>query len=272
MYKLLVIVLIGAIASMSAIADLSPGELEELSVSWSYFRRAVYRDAGSIRIGLRNRGIEDLVISHVEVNGRRIERSEIEPRKPEESEFDILISKYFPSEEKGDDVIWCWVTESNIQPEFCSELVVKFGVAPTGPVTVTIYTETGLSVDVLVEPQPALVSISSIVFSKDLSRCYVYIKSNSEKVHRVARAWIGGKGVTADVRIIGHVINPGSVACIVYDLKKPMDKGMRVYVEVELGDGLERHQLKRQPLSSSSFATYITSSTLSFSDTRPSHA
>jgi len=209
-----------------------------LVTQWCYFRNSVYRDGGSIRIGLKNKSDRAQKVSSVFVNGKELHVVEEPNRQEAQKTWQKNGGKYIPSNTKSGDVMWHWLTRKEIPAGEMTELIIKFYRPPIKPMPIRISTNAG-ELNLTIEPKIAKAGISSVLFSKDRTKVFVYVENRSHEAIELKNIWLDGVEKTRKVRFIAPTITSGSRGCLVLALAKPIPKGRRIYLTVGTKSGLK---------------------------------
>jgi len=217
--------------------DASSVNDENLQVVWQYYRHAVYRDGGSVRIGLQNTGSESITIESVRLGDKKLQVATESNRVQATKIWQEQGAEYIPSHVKAGDVMWWWMTGEEMSPQESAELIVKFYKPPTDTVRINVTTEAGDEIEVFVEPEIAPLAISSVTFTKDLRTVYVYVLNQSDTPFELVRTWLDGVERTKDCRFIGAVVEPGSKGCVLLKMNDALPQGRRISLRVETKAG-----------------------------------
>lgn len=207
-------------------------------VSWNNYEQTVHRDGGSISVGFRNVSKKPVIVSAVYVSERKLSPIVDNNRPKNKKEWRKRGGHYLTPENKAGDVMWHWLTRKEVPAGEMTELIIKFYRPPTKPVPIQISTNAG-KLNLTIEPKIAKAGISSVSFSKDRRKVFVYVENRSHAAIELKNVWLDGAEKTREAKFVGREIPPGSRGCIVIDLAKPIPKGKRVYLTVGTKSGLK---------------------------------
>lgn len=217
-------------------------------VQYGYFRKVSTNDAGSIHVGLVNKGQVNLVFKTLYVNGQKVTLV-IDTGKKDEW-------NYFPPDAKEGDVLWYYFTKPVVNPDGIAELIIKFAKTPIKPVEVKIETEGSQVLTTVVKPTPILLSVSYISFSNDFSKAYIYVQNKSDADFYIGTIGLYSEDINKTLKDDTLKIPLRTKVCLSAKLPKPVRKGNRFYVIIRTKEGItfgaSVHAFKSFPILSQS--------------------
>ncbi|MDD5596781.1 MAG: hypothetical protein PHV82_02485, partial [Victivallaceae bacterium] len=210
-----------------------------------------YMYAGAWHIYLKNPDREPLFISEIIVNGKNV--GKIYP-DADQMPYQEYPPASFPEEIPLKDFLWFRVLPNPVPPGGMAEVIIRPRLKPEGEkASIILVSAKGVKIPVTITyKKPALI-LSSISFSKDLTRIYCYVRKMIAGELAIKRVFLNGAEVTADsfipekkfikaVKVKYPAYTPppsiyNDLAPITVHLKKAQSAGALCIIRVETTDG-----------------------------------
>ena len=181
-----------------------------VEVDFAYFRKLHPEyDTGTVHLFLKNNGLEPRSVKNIRIN-------------------DCLLNKTLPD----NMALWKQIIPKNIAPQKTSNISVKLRANTKRLIKIEVELDDGQKIKWVLRPFSPPLRITFVGFNDDLKKMYVYIENSSSEKINIDDIFMDDVSITSQLNNNIKSIKGMDKNCLVFDLKKPLLHGKRIFLKL----------------------------------------